>query len=100
MTGDLPIVDAHQHFWDPTRNPYPWLSTAPVADFRYGDYAALRRRYLPDDFRRDAAGHRVVATVHMEAEWDPADEVAEIAARLGAVAETAPVVASVTCPVM
>lgn len=77
MTGDLPIVDAHQHFWDPTRNPYPWLSTAPVADFRYGDYAALRRRYLPDDFRRDAAGHRVVATVHMEAEWDPADEVAE-----------------------
>jgi predicted TIM-barrel fold metal-dependent hydrolase len=74
---DLPIVDAHQHFWDPARNPYPWLTTAPLADFRYGDYTAIKRRYLPDDYRRDAAGHRVVATVHMEAEWDTADEVAE-----------------------
>jgi predicted TIM-barrel fold metal-dependent hydrolase len=72
-----PIVDAHQHFWDPAVNPYPWLSSAPLADFRYGDYSALRRRYLPDDFRRDAAGCCVVATVHMEAEWDPADEVGE-----------------------
>jgi len=59
------------------RNPYPWLSTTPLTDFRYGDYAALRRRYLPDDFRRDAAGHQLVATVHVEAEWDPADEVGE-----------------------
>jgi len=71
------IVDAHQHFWDPAQNPYPWLSTAPRAEFRYGDYSALRRRYLPDDFRRDAAHQDVVATVHMEAEWDTADEVGE-----------------------
>jgi predicted TIM-barrel fold metal-dependent hydrolase len=77
VSADLPIVDAHQHFWDPARNPYPWLTGAPLAEFRYGDYTALRRPYLPDDFRRDAAGHDVVATVHMEAEWDPADEVAE-----------------------
>ena len=53
------------------RNPYPWLSTTPLTDFRYGDYAALRRRYLPDDFRRDAAGHQVVATVHVEAGLGP-----------------------------
>ncbi len=71
------IVDAHQHFWDPEQNPYPWLSTAPRAEFRYGDYSALRRRYLPDDFRRDTARQNVVATVHMEAEWDTADEVGE-----------------------
>jgi len=77
VTDDLPIVDAHQHFWDPVGGRYPWLSTAPLPVFRYGDYAALRRPYLPEDFRRDAAGHRVVATVHMEAEWDVADEVAE-----------------------
>jgi predicted TIM-barrel fold metal-dependent hydrolase len=56
---------------------YPWLSTRPLASFRYGDYRALPHRYLPDDLRRDAAGHRVVATVHMEAEWDVADEVGE-----------------------
>ena len=71
------IVDAHQHFWDPGRNPYPWLTTAPHAGFRYGDYSALRRRYLPDDFRRDSARQEVVATVHVEAEWDLADEVGE-----------------------
>ncbi len=77
MADDDAIVDAHQHFWDPARNPYPWLTIAPLADFRYGDYAAIRRRYLPDDYRRDTAKHRVAATVHMEAEWDPADEVGE-----------------------
>lgn len=77
MSDELPIVDAHQHFWDPAGNRYPWLSTAPRPVFRYGDYAALRRRYFPDDFRRDAAGHRVVATVHVEAERDIADEVGE-----------------------
>jgi predicted TIM-barrel fold metal-dependent hydrolase len=71
------IVDAHQHFWDPERNPYPWLTTAPLAEFRYGDYSALRRPYLPDDFRRDSARQDVVATVHVEAEWNPADEVGE-----------------------
>ena len=49
----------------------------PRRRFRYGDYAALRRPYLPADFRADAKGHNVVATVHMEAEWDTADEVGE-----------------------
>jgi predicted TIM-barrel fold metal-dependent hydrolase len=77
VSDALPIVDAHQHFWDPAGGRYPWLSTHPLPAFRYGDYRALRRPYLPDDFRRDVAGHRVVATVHMEAEWDVADEVAE-----------------------
>jgi predicted TIM-barrel fold metal-dependent hydrolase len=77
VTDDLPIVDAHQHFWDPGAGRYPWLSTDPLPVFRYGDYAGLPRRYLPDDFRRDATGHRVVATVHMEAEREVADEVGE-----------------------
>ena len=77
MIDDLPIIDAHQHFWDPARHPYLRLSTAPLADFRYGDYAPLRRPYLPADFRADAKGHNVVATVHIEAAWDTADEVGE-----------------------
>jgi predicted TIM-barrel fold metal-dependent hydrolase len=77
VTDDLPIVDAHQHFWDPAAGRHPWLSTHPLPSFRYGDYRALRRRYVPEDFRRDATGHRVVATVHMEAEWDTRDEVGE-----------------------
>ncbi|HJP20943.1 MAG TPA: amidohydrolase family protein [Alphaproteobacteria bacterium] len=74
------IVDAHQHFWDLGRNPYPWLQDEPLQGFRYGDdYEAIKRNYLPDDYRRDAANQNVIATVHMEAEWARHDPVAESA---------------------
>ena len=73
----MPIVDAHQHFWNLDKNYYPWLCDAAPIPFRYGDYAALRRNYLPPDYRRDSAGFNIVKTVHMEAEWDRADPVAE-----------------------
>ena len=74
---DLPIVDAHQHFWDLERNYLPWLCDEPMIPFRYGDYSALRRRYLPQDYFRDAAGHAVVKTVYVEIEWDPRDPLGE-----------------------
>jgi predicted TIM-barrel fold metal-dependent hydrolase len=73
----LPIIDAHQHFWDLDRNRHPWLQDTPPIAFRYGDTTALRRNYLPEDFRRDCAGHRVLKTVYVEAEWDPQDPVGE-----------------------
>ena len=74
---DLPVVDAHQHFWDLGRNYLPWLCDEEVVPFRYGDYSALRRNYLPRDYLRDAAGHDVVKTVYVETEWDPRDFVGE-----------------------
>jgi predicted TIM-barrel fold metal-dependent hydrolase len=74
---DLPIVDAHQHFWDLECNYLPWLCDEPMIPFRYGDYSALRRSYLPQDYLRDAAGHHVVKTVYVETEWDPRDFVGE-----------------------
>ena len=74
---DLPIVDAHQHFWDLERNYLPWLCDEPMIPFRYGDYSALRRRYLPQDYFRDAAGHAVVKSVYVETEWDPRDPLGE-----------------------
>jgi predicted TIM-barrel fold metal-dependent hydrolase len=73
----IPIIDAHQHFWNLNRNYYPWLCDPVPIPFRYGDYAALRQNYLPPDYRRDSVGFRVVKTVHMEAEWDRVDPVAE-----------------------
>ncbi|RZT35489.1 amidohydrolase family protein [Cupriavidus agavae] len=76
---DAPYIDAHPHFWDLTRNPYPWLQGETVPNFRYGDYSALRRNYLPADYARDTAGLAPVKTVHIEAEWargDPVDETA------------------------
>jgi predicted TIM-barrel fold metal-dependent hydrolase len=75
--AELPIVDAHQHFWDLARNYLPWLCDPEPIPFRYGNYDALRRNYLPEDYLRDAAGHHVVQTVYVETEWDPADPVGE-----------------------
>jgi len=74
----FPIVDAHQHFWDPRINYHPWLCDQPPVPFRYGDYSALRRPYLPADYFADAAGHHVEKTVYVETEWDPRDPTGEM----------------------
>jgi predicted TIM-barrel fold metal-dependent hydrolase len=82
-------VDAHQHFWEPQVNHHPWLAPGARIPFRYGDYSAIKRRYLPDDYRQDAAGQDITQTVYVETEWDPADPLgetcyaSEIAARFG-----------------
>ena len=67
-----PIVDAHQHFWDPTGNNHPWLQPGVLIPFRYGDYSAIKRRYLPEDYLADTSDHAVCETVYVETEWDPA----------------------------
>jgi predicted TIM-barrel fold metal-dependent hydrolase len=74
---EAPFIDAHQHFWDLARNPYPWLQDKEPIAFRYGDYSALKRNYLPADLARDTAGFAPVKTVHIEAEWDRASPVEE-----------------------
>ncbi|MDP6566505.1 MAG: amidohydrolase family protein [Alphaproteobacteria bacterium] len=73
----LPLIDPHQHFWALGHGRYPWLDGDPAIQFRYGDTGPIKRDYLPDDYRRDTAGFEVRATVHVEAEWNPADPVAE-----------------------
>ena len=78
MVDPLPIVDAHQHFWDPRINYHPWLCDQPPVAFRYGDYSALRRPYLPADYFADAAPHKVEKTVYVETEWDPRDPLGEM----------------------
>lgn len=66
-----PIVDAHHHFWDLSLDRHPWLrgQTDPM----------LARDCLPSDYLRDASGYDIVASVHVEANWDPADPLGEIA---------------------
>lgn len=73
---DLEIVDAHHHLWD-LRNDYPWLKDHPEPNFLLGNYTALRRNYLPSDYRLDAWGLNVIATVHVEAEAHRAAPVRE-----------------------
>lgn len=66
-----PIIDAHHHFWDLSMDRHPWLRGQ--AD------PMLARDCLPADYLREAAGYDIVASVHVEANWDPADPLGEIA---------------------
>ncbi|MGR3793361.1 amidohydrolase family protein [Vannielia sp. SX4] len=74
----MQIIDAHHHIWDPTQNYHPWLCDDAPIPFRYGDYSALRRPYLPADYRADAGKYEVVGSVYVETEYDPADPLGEV----------------------
>lgn len=50
-----PVVDAHQHFWDPRSGSYPFLD-AP-------EMAPIRRPYLPEDLRPALVENGVDGTV-------------------------------------
>lgn len=71
--GTDALVDAHHHLWDLTQNHYPWLAESFNSKTFMGDYRALCRNYLPADFQADQQGHRVIASVHVEAEHDRQD---------------------------
>lgn len=53
-----PVVDSHQHFWDPERADYPWMTD---------DVAALRRRFGPDDLEPLLHANGVVGSVVVQA---------------------------------
>lgn len=74
----LPIVDAHHHLWDLSKGHYPWLQEDynPSAFF-LGDYKPLCHNFMPSDYRQASHGCQVVATVHVEAERDRSEQVAE-----------------------
>ncbi len=76
--ADLPIVDAHQHYFDIEQHYYPWLNDRPLRPFRYGDYSSICRNFLPHDYRRLTGSHRIVQTVVIEGEWDPATPADEV----------------------
>ena len=62
------IIDTHQHLWDTSALRYPWLD----------GFDALDKRYTLEDYRRATSGIDVAATVHVEADPAPGDEVAEV----------------------
>jgi len=74
-----PVIDAHHHVWDLRLGKHPWLRPGEQVPHRYGDYESIKQDYLPADLIADAAQQNLVATVYMEAEWDPADALGETA---------------------
>lgn len=73
MSYDGPIIDAHHHFWDLGLGKHPWLAGGSPAD----EIAPLRRNVLPDEYAGLARDLNIVGSVHVEANWDPADPVGE-----------------------
>jgi predicted TIM-barrel fold metal-dependent hydrolase len=69
-----PIIDAHCHLWDHGMDRHPWLRPTGGAIQALGDVSAIRQNYLVSDYRRDAANQNVIASVHVEAGWDRADD--------------------------
>ncbi|HML09710.1 MAG TPA: amidohydrolase family protein [Stellaceae bacterium] len=71
------LIDAHHHLWDLSMKKHPNRVSGVRHDFFMGDDSAINRDYLPADYRRDAAGHNVLTTVHCEAEWARDDQLGE-----------------------
>lgn len=73
---NLPIIDPHFHLWDLETNYYPWLSDG-VKPSAFGDYTAINKTYLINDFLADARHQNVVKAVHLDVGYDPKDPVGE-----------------------
>ena len=41
------------------------------------DYTKLKKNFLPQDYLEYASGYDILATVHIEAEWNRNDQVGE-----------------------
>jgi len=75
---DYKLIDGHHHLWDLARLPYTWLRPeAPPRPF--GDHTAIKRNFLPADYRAATAGLEIAASVHVEAMPGAADPAAESA---------------------
>ncbi|WP_336798914.1 amidohydrolase family protein [Kaistia sp. MMO-174] len=76
MTGQRysgAIIDAHHHFWDLSLGKHGWLEGGQPDD----ELAPLRRNHLARDYEALALPEGIVASVHVEANWDPADPAGE-----------------------
>ena len=64
-----PIIDAHHHIW--RLADIPWLA-GPIQPRIFGEYSAMQRDYLIDEFVAEARPCGVVGSVYVQANW-PAD---------------------------
>jgi len=73
-----PIADAHHHLWDMS-DYHVWIHANPRIINFVGDYEPICRDYQATDYLADANGLPLVASVHVQAEFDPANPVGETA---------------------
>ena len=77
---NIKIVDAHHHLWDLNNKDtkYSWLMVTEGEAF-FGDYAAIRKNYLLEDYIEDAKSQNIIKSVHVQAEHDDDKPVNETA---------------------
>jgi predicted TIM-barrel fold metal-dependent hydrolase len=68
---NIKIVDAHHHLWDLNNadTKYSWLMVTEGEAF-FGDYAAIRKSYLLEDYIEDSKNQNIIKSVHVQAEHD------------------------------
>ena len=74
---DFDIIDSHHHLFNLDQVYYPWLTDHHEPNMLLGNYDAIKQSYLAADYLRDMDDLRIVKTVHVEAEADREDPVAE-----------------------
>lgn len=77
---NIKIVDAHHHLWDLSNKDtkYSWLMVTEGEAF-FGDYAAIRKNYLLEDYIEDTKNQNIIKSVHVQAEHDDDKPVNETA---------------------
>lgn len=71
------IIDCHHHLFDLDAVYYPWLTDHNEPNFLLGNYDGIKKNYSVGDLKADFGGLRVVKTVHVEAETDHDNPLAE-----------------------
>ena len=72
----MKIIDAHHHIW--RQADLAWLQ-GPTQPRIFGPYDAIKRDYLIDEFRGDAAAAGVAKSIYVQANWPNDRFVGEVA---------------------
>ena len=68
------IIDTHHHIW--RLNDLEWLK-GPTQPRIFGNYEAIKRDYLIEDFKKDLEGSGVEKSVYIQVNWPPKEELLE-----------------------
>ena len=68
------MIDAHHHIW--RQQDLPWLM-GPEQPRIFGEYGAIRRDYLIEEYLKDIHGNGIEKSVYVQANWEPSQAIDE-----------------------